>query len=181
MKTLIALLTICFGITATGISAEPAKSPLTLTVKKQLLGSDHDMHGRQGSSQSKTFTLRVTLSNTSTANVEPSELSGVALLKRAREMREKVVKETLTPVAVKALKPNESITVDLGKIELNEVEWGKRKFEESLEEWQITCKQAGAIVGSAASSEKFATLEKEVTPLKGKGRNVPVPPRLKNR
>lgn len=142
-------------------AAEPAKPLVRLEVKKQVLDSDHDMHGRQGSTARKVVTLRVEVANTSSAPLEATTLTGVAIVERAKGESETLVKESLGKVELPALKPNERKTVDLGKITLKEMEWRNRKFEESLEEWKVTCLEGQTIVGSAVSSDRFIELEQE--------------------
>lgn len=139
--------------------AEPAKPLVRLEVKKHVLASTHDLHGRQGSTARKTLTLRVEVTNTSSAPLAPATLTGLALVERAKGESENLVKESLGPVELPELKPNERKTVELGKITLNEVEWRNRKFEESLEEWKVTCLQGQTLVGSAVSSDRFIELE----------------------
>lgn len=142
-------------------SADPAKPLLRLEVKKQVLDSAHDLRGRQGSTARKVLTLRIEITNTSGAPLEATTLTGEAIVERAKGESETLVKESLGKVELPALKPNERTTVDLGKITLKEVEWRNRKFEESLEEWKVTCLQGQTIVGSAVSSDRFIELEQE--------------------
>lgn len=52
------------------------------------------------------------------------------------------------------------------------VEWAKKKFEESLEEWKVTCTRGQAVIGGTESSGKYADLEATAKPAGGKG----VPP-----
>ncbi len=81
------------------------------------------------------------------------------------EMSEKLLKEPLDKIMLATMKPNEKLTVDLGKITLREVEWRNRKFEEKLEEWKVNCVQKEAVIGSAVSSSHFESSEKKaVTP-----------------
>jgi hypothetical protein len=49
---------------------------------------------------------------------------------------------------------------DLGKIQLNEIEWAKQKFEENLEEWQVTCSHGAVEIGRAESSLKYTEVAK---------------------
>jgi hypothetical protein len=99
--------------------------------------------------------------NISQTAIEGGELSGVALVKRAGETREKTVSESLGKLKLPAMKPNEKITLDLGKLLLSEVEWRNRKFEETLEEWKVTCSQGQTEIGKAVSSDRFEELEKD--------------------
>lgn len=142
-------------------AADPVKPLVRLEVKKQVLDSDHDLRGRQGSTAHKVLTLRVEVTNTSGAPLEATTLTGDAIVERAKGESETLVKESLGKVELPALKPNERKTVDLGKITLSEVEWRNRKFEESLEEWKVSCLQGQTIVGSAVSSDRFIELEQE--------------------
>lgn len=158
--------------------ADPAKPLVRLEIKKQVLDSAHDLHGRQGSTARKIVTLRVEVTNTSSTPLESTTLTGEAVVERAKGESETLVKESLGKVELPALKPNERKTVDLGKITLKEVEWRNRKFEESLEEWKVTCLKGQTIVGSAVSSDRFIELEhdavsrsrKDVPKLHGKKR-----------
>ena len=159
-------------LTATGLAADAPKPLVSVTAKRHVLDSDHDLDGRRGSSGKKVITLRVDITNTTSSPVEASVLSGDALVLRAVGENEKLVKESLGKIEVPALKPNEKKTVELGKITLSEVEWKKRKFEESLEEWKVTCSQGQAVIGGTESSDKYADLEATAKPAGGKG----VPP-----
>lgn len=141
--------------------ADPAKPLVRLEVKKQVLDSAHDLHGRQGSSARKVFALRVEVTNTSSASLESTTLTGEAIVERAKGESKTLVKEPLGKIELPALKPNERTTADLGKITLNEVEWRNRKFEESLEEWKVTCLKGPNIIGTAVSSDRFIELEHE--------------------
>lgn len=161
MKTIALLAAATVGILATAHSAEAPKQLLQLSAKKQVLGADHDKFGRAGSSKEKTYTLRVVLYNATSATVAESVLSGTALVARAGESSERIVKESLGEVKVPAMKPNEKITLDLGKIELREVAWGKRKFEENLEEWQVKCSQGEVEIGKAQSSDNYVLLARD--------------------
>ena len=79
---------------------------------------------------------------------------------------------------VPAMKPNEKLTFDLGKIQLSEVEWAKQKFEENLEEWQVRCSHGAVEIGKAESSAKYSTFAKdaaEAGPQKP-GRRIPGDP-----
>jgi hypothetical protein len=103
----------------------------------------------------------VEITNTSPAPVTGSELSGDVLVRRARNEKQIVVREPLDKIKLPAMKPNEKLTLDLGKIELSEVEWLNRKFEETVEEWQVTCTQGTTEIGKAASSDHYQTLLKD--------------------
>jgi len=164
MKLLTSILSLGLLLMAGAVAAEPAKPALSLTVKRQLLDSEHDMRGRQGNTQHKTFTLRVEVVNTSSSPIGESTLSGDALVARAGLEKEKIVKESLGTLKIPAMKPNERLTLDLGRITLSEVEWRNRKFEESLEEWKVVCKQGDTEIGKSVSNDRYETLAKEVEP-----------------
>lgn len=168
MKLLLPLLALTSLLIATGLAADAPKPLVSVTAKRHVLDSDHDLDGRRGSSGKKVITLRVEITNTTSSPVAASELSGDALILRAAGEKEKLVKESLGKVEVPALKPNEKKTVELGKITLSEVEWAKKKFEESLEEWKVTCTQGQAVIGSTESSDKYADLEATAKPANGK-------------
>jgi len=161
MKTLTVLFSIGLGFLANAHAAEAAKPLLQHSAKKQVLDTDHDALGARGRSKEKAIALRVVLHNTSSKTVEESVLTGIALVSRAGESREEIVKESLGEIKVPAMKPNEKLTIDLGKIELKEVEWAKRKFEESLEEWQVTCSHGEVEIGKAMSSDNYILLVKD--------------------
>lgn len=163
MKIPLPILAAAFLLLPAG--ASQAEKPLvTLTVKRQVIDSDRDLHGRFGDSRQKTFTLRVEISNTSQSPISESSLAGEVIVNRMANERETLVRESLPPIQVPAMKPGERLTFDLGKIQVSEVEWRQRKFEETLEEWQVisTCKNTE--IGNAVSSERFRTLVKEVPP-----------------
>lgn len=151
-------------------AADPPKPLVTLEVKKQILDTDHDLRGKRGSSREKTLTLRVEIVNTGSTEVAASELAGDALVLRAGDIKEKIVRESLGVLKVPALKPNGKVTLDLGKIKLSEIEWRSRKFEETLEEWQVACTQGAVEIGKAVSSGRYATLAAEVAPPMKKNR-----------
>jgi hypothetical protein len=160
MKTMLTILVAGFACIVSAPAAEPAKPLVTLTVKKHVLDREHDQRGLRGSSTEKSLTLRVEIVNTSSAAIEGAELSGHALIMRAGDFREMLVKESLGTIKVPAMKPNEKLTLELGKIDLREMEWKARKFEESLEEWRVVCTRGGVEIGKAESSDKYASLDK---------------------
>ncbi len=153
-------------------AAEPQKPLVTLTVKRQTLDSDHDLRGRRGDTNRKTIALRVEVTNTSQAPVGESALSGDVLVKRITNEQEEIVKEPLDRIKVPAMKPGERLILHLGKIQLSEVEWRKHKFEETLEEWQVTSTLGSAEIGKAVSSDRFETLLEEVVPAPSKPERV---------
>jgi hypothetical protein len=161
MKTMLTLLAAGFACIVPAPAAEPSKPLVTMTVKKHVLDSDRDQRGLRGSSTQKSLTLRVEIVNTSPAAIEGAELSGQALIMRAGDFREMLVKEPLGTIKVPAMKPNDKLTLELGKIELREMEWRARKFEESLEEWRVVCTRGGVEIAKAESTDKFTALEKE--------------------
>lgn len=159
MKTIISLLAV--GMLPIAAHAEaPAKPAVTLTVKHHVLDSNYDIRGKQANTKEKTITLRVEIVNITSAEITDAELTGNALVTRSNDLGEKLIKEALGKMPVPAMKPNEKITIDLGKIQLRELEWRNRKFEEKLEEWQVECVQKQTTLGSAASGERYTTLEK---------------------
>ena len=163
MKNLIILFTL--ALSAVTHAAEVAKPLVTLSVKRQVLDSNHEMLGRHGDTKQKTYTLRVEIVNTSPSVITDAQLTGKILVTRSSEVAEKLVKEPLDKITLATMKPNEKLTVDLGKITLKEVEWQNRKFEEKLEEWKVDCIQKETTIGSAESSAQFASMEKKaVTP-----------------
>lgn len=162
MKTFSILIAAGFACLSPASAAEPQKPQLTLTAKRQLLDSEHDLRGRQGSSGQKTVTLRVEIVNVTSSTIEGGELSGDALITRAKNEKEQIVKESLGQLKLPAMKPNEKITLDLGKIQLSEVEWRNRKFEETLEEWRITCTSGKSEIGKTMSNG-YEKLEEKVT------------------
>ena len=172
------LLAATLAFLTTAGAVEPGKPLLGLTVKRQLLDSEHDLRGKQGSTREKTITLRVEITNATSSTVAESELSGDVLVTRAGDEKEKVIKESLGEIKVPAMKPNEKLTLDLGKIRLSEVEFRKRKFEETLEEWQVVCTQGKTEIAKSVSSERYDKLLKEVTPVKPK-KEVPAKPFLR--
>ena len=162
MKTLLTTLATAVLLFVPAGAAEPQKPSVSLTVKRQILDSDHDLRGRRGDTSRKTIALRVEISNTSQAPVGESELSGDVLVKRVTDEQEKIVREPLPPLKVPAMKPGESLIFDLGKIQLSEIDWRNRKFEETLEEWQVTSTSGDTEIGRAVSSDRYETLSKEV-------------------
>lgn len=161
MKKLLILLAVGLACISPATATEPPKPLVSLTAKRHLIDSDRDLRGKHGARRDKVVALRVEVVNISATAIEGGELSGVALVTRAGEAREKTVRESLGKLKLPAIKPNEKITLDLGKLQLTEVEWRNRKFEETLEEWKITCSQGETEIGKAVSSDRFAKLEKE--------------------
>lgn len=165
MKTISLLACSVLAWSPAAFAEAPAKPMVTLSVKTHVLESNSDLRGKGGSSKRKILTLRVEITNPAATAVEGATLSGTALVRRSGDLKERLVKELLGTVKIEPLKPNQRITVDLGKIELHELEWRARKFEETLEEWQVVCERAGTEIGKAESSEKYQNLEKDaVTP-----------------
>jgi hypothetical protein len=162
MKTFATFLAAAFAFLPMAGFAEPAKPLVALTVKKQVIDSDHDLRGKQGSSKERTLTLKVEIVNVSGEPIENAQLSGHALVSRAGDLQEKIIKESLAAVKVPAMKPNERLTFDLGKLRLTELELRGRKFKETLEEWKVVCTRSGTEIGQAVSSERYASLEQQV-------------------
>jgi hypothetical protein len=84
------------------------------------------------------------------------------LINRAGEDNERIVKELLKSLKLPPMKPNENLTVDLGKFTLTKVEWKRRTFEETLEEWKVVCKKGETNIGENVSDEKYNVLVKEM-------------------
>lgn len=145
---------------STVFAETPAKPLLKLDVKTKVLDSDSDLRGARGSSKQKTVTLRVEITNTSQAPVESGTVKARALVRRSGDFKDRLAKESLGAMKIEPLKPNQKTTIDIGKIHLHEVEWKARKFEESLEGWQVVCDQNGAEIGKA-ESEHYPELEKD--------------------
>ena len=164
MKALTPIFAAGLALFSQVIAAEPAKPSVTLTVKRQLIDMEHDLRGARGSSKEKTITLRIEISNPTSSTIGESELSGDVLVRRASGERDRIVKESLGSAKLPAMKPNEKLTLSLGKIKLSEFEWGKRKFEETLEEWKVTCKIGETVIGENLSTGRYTTLEKAVVP-----------------
>lgn len=164
MKLPLLLLIFAFVSGYSAIADDLAKPTLALEVKRHLLESDT---GRTfgGDSRTKTYTLRVQITNVSSQPVADFELSGEVLVKRAIDDQEKLVKETITAVKRPAMKPNERITLDFGKINVRNIEWKKGKdFEESLDEWNVVCTRAGKEFAGHQSSENYSALSKDAPP-----------------
>lgn len=162
MKTFATFLAATLAILPMAGLAGPAKPLVALTVKKQVIDSDHDLRGKQGSSKERTLTLKVEIVNVSSDPIEGAQLSGHALVSRAGDFQEKIAKEALTAVKIPAMKPNERLTLDLGKLRLTELELRGREFKETLEEWKVVCTRNGTEIGQAVSSDRYASLEQQV-------------------
>ncbi len=151
-----------FGLIS-GIFAEEAAKPLvSLTVKRHVLGTDKDDRGPHSESRDKDITLRVEIKNLSNAILEGAELTGDVLINRAGEDHERLVKEALKSIKLPPMKPNENLTVDLGKFTLTKVEWKRRTFEETLEEWKVVCKKGETNIGENVSDKKYDALVNEI-------------------
>jgi hypothetical protein len=137
-----------------------AEKPLvSVTTKRQLLDSDSNNVGVGGKSRSKVFTIRVEVQNTSDHLLENVTLAGQVFINKVVFDNERMVNEKLAKKEIPALKPGEKLTIDLGKITLNKMEFRNRAFEEKLEEWKVECLDGQKIIGSTLSSEKFTKLE----------------------
>lgn len=149
-----------FGLIA-GLSATETVKPLvSLTVKSQLLSSDKNDRGSRSESREKEMTLRVEIKNLSNTLLEDAELIGDVLINRSVNDEAKIVREVLTSLKLPPIKPNEKITVDLGKIVVNKVKWHCRTFDETLEEWKVVCKKGDADIGEKVSTDKYHYLVK---------------------
>lgn len=163
MKAIVPLFALVFALCSQGFAADAAKPLVSITAKRQLIGTERGQ-GFRTDAREKVVTLRVVIQNTSSSIIEGAELAGEVLVERARDQREKIVREKLKTVKLPAIKPNERLTIDLGEIVLMDVEWYGRKFEESLKEWKVVCKKGGTEIGQHLSSDKYTTLEKQVIP-----------------
>lgn len=162
MKTHILSFAVLFGLIS-GVFAEEAAKPLvSLTVKRQLLSADKDDLGPRSESRDKEMTLRVVIKNLSNTTLEGAELTGDVLINRAGEENERIVKELLKSLKLPPMKPNENLTVDLGKFTLTKVEWKRRTFEETLEAWKVVCKKGETNIGENVSDENYNVLVKEM-------------------
>jgi len=160
----IAALTMAFALTSQIFAEEVAKPLLSLSVKRHLTNTEQEKIGPRTEVKDKIVTLRVIISNVSSTVVDGAMLSGDVLLERTLGDHKKIVKESLAPIKIPEMKPNASVTLDLGKIKLSKVESKYREFEESLEEWKVVCKKGETVIGKNTSSDKFTTLEKEIKP-----------------
>lgn len=168
MKTLPLLVIPLLAWMQPAFAETPAKPVVSLSAKTKVLDSDSDLRGKRGSRKEKTITLRVEITNTSTSTVEGAQLDGKALVKRSGDLKDKLILESLGSAKLETLKPNQKITVDLGSITLHELEWRARKFEETLEAWQVVCTRGGIEIGKA-ESEHYQKLEMNaVAPPSGK-------------
>lgn len=163
MKTHILSSVVLFGLISGIFAEEAAAKPLvSLTVKRQLLSADKDDRGPRSESRDKEMTLRVVIKNLSDTTLEGAELTGDVLINRAGEDNERIVKEMLKSLKLPPMKPNENLTVDLGKFTLTKVEWKRRTFEETLEEWKVVCKKGEANIGENVSDKNYDVLIKEM-------------------
>ncbi len=142
-----------------GASAEEAAKPLvSLIVKSQLLSADRDIRGQRSAPKDKEMTLRVEIKNLSDTTLEDAELTGDVILSRSVNDDAKIVQEVLTSLKLPAIKPNEKITVDLGKFTISKVKWHCRSFDETLEEWKVVCNKGDANIGEKVSTDKYGYL-----------------------
>ena len=161
----------CFLILPTS-AVEPAPLTVKLEVRKHLIESDRDKGASFGGQVSKTYTLRVEVTNTGKETLTGANLSGTALVQRARAMNERLSSESLAAVAVPEIKPNSNVTLDLGRIDIHKLEMRQREMEETLEEWQVVCTRGETELAKVESSSNFETLNKglEGNDKKGKGK-----------
>jgi hypothetical protein len=150
------LLAIALAVTC--MAAEPAKPALALTAKKHLVDSDSGRQGRQASTREKSITLRVEITNQSSATIAGAELSGDALVKRDGSLKDGLFKESLGKIAIPELKPNARVTIDLGTISLHELDGRSRKVEDSLEGWKVVATKGGTEIGTATSGADYEAL-----------------------
>jgi hypothetical protein len=161
MKTQILSFAVLFGLISGVFAEEAAKPSVSLTVKRQALDASREK-GFNSESSEKEITLRVEIKNVTNEILEGAELTGEVIINRSRNEGERMVIEELKSHKLPAMKPNEKITVDLGKIILNKVRWGNRTFQESLEEWKVVCKKGDASIGENLSDSNYAGLAKEI-------------------
>lgn len=135
---------------------------VSLSVKSHIMGTDKDNMGPRSEARSKDITLKVTIKNTSSAVLEGAELTGDVLVERSADGKERMIREVLKSVKIPKMSPNENLTIDLGKITLNQVEWRNQKFEEKLKEWKVVCKKGDENIGEAVSDENYKILVKEM-------------------
>ena len=163
MKTHILSSVVLFSLISGVFAEEAATKPLvSLTVKRQLLSADKDDRGPRSESRDKEMTLRVEIKNLSNTTLEGAELTGDVLVNRASNDNEHIVKELLKSLKLPPMKPNENLTVDLGKFTLSEVKWHGRTFEETLEEWKVVCKKGEANIGESVSDKNYDVLIKQM-------------------
>lgn len=142
-----------------GVSAEDAAKPLvSLIVRSQVLSAEGDDRGARSKSKDKEMTLRVEIKNLSDTTLEDAELTGDVILNRSVHEEAKFVQELLTSLKLQPIKPNEKITVDLGKFTISKVKWHCRSFDETLEEWKVVCNKGDANIGEKVSTDKYGYL-----------------------
>ncbi|MCE2959702.1 MAG: hypothetical protein ACK46A_08190 [Akkermansiaceae bacterium] len=161
MKTHFLSFTVLFGLIA-GVFAEEATKPsVSITAKRQTLDASHD-RGVHSESSDKEVTLRVEIRNVTNETLEGAELTGEVIINRSKNEKERMVVEELKSIKLPAMKPNERLTVDLGKIILNKARWKNRTFEETLEQWKVVCKKGEANIGENLSDKNYDGLVKEM-------------------
>lgn len=176
MKTLVLSFAAGFILILPTLAVEPAPLVVKLEVKKHLMETDRDKGASFGGQVSKAYTLRVEVTNAGKETITGASISGTALVQRSRAMNERLSSEPLAAVAVPELKPNGSVTLDLGRIDIHKLEMRQREMEETLEEWQVVCTKGGTELAKVESSSNFETLNKDVDDSsrkgkKGKGKN----------
>ena len=161
MKTHILSFAAFFGLIA-GVFAEEAKKPsVSITAKSQTLDASYD-RGAHSASSDKEVTLRVEIRNVTNETLEGAELTGEVIINRSRNEAERMVIEELKSLKLPAMKPNERLTVDLGKVVLNKAKWKNRTFEETLEQWKVVCKKGDANIGENLSDKNYDGLVKQI-------------------
>ena len=161
MKTHFLSFAVLFALVSGIFAEEAAKPSVSLMVKRQILDANHDRRAHSESSD-KEVTLRVEIKNVTNEALEGAELTGEVILNRAKNERERMVIEELKSIKLPTMKPNEKITMDLGKVILNKVRWKNRTFEETLEEWKVVCKKGEANIGENLSDSNYARLAKGI-------------------
>ena len=137
-----------------------AEKPLvSVSAKRQLLDTDSEHIGARGKNKSKEYTIRVEVQNITNSNIEHATVAGEIFVSKVVRENERMVNEHLAKKEIPTLKPGEKVTIDLGKISLNTIEFRNKSFEEKLEEWKVECLDGQKIIGSTLSSEKFTKLQ----------------------
>lgn len=152
------------------LAVDPAPVVVKLEVKKHLMESDRDKGASFGGQVAKTYTLRVKVTNTGKETITGASISGTALVKRARAMNERLSSEPLAAVELPELKPNGSVTLDLGRIDIHKLVMRQREMEETIEEWQVICTKDNTELAKVESSSNFDSLSKDASAKRGKGK-----------
>jgi hypothetical protein len=169
MRPFILILVAASGFILPAIAADPVTPTVKLAVRKHLLDSDRDKGAKHGEQVMKAYTLRVEVTNTGKTTLAGASLSGTALVHRARAMNDRIVSEPLTSLEVPQLKPNGTVTLDLGRIDLHKLVLRQRQMEETLDEWQVVLTQGEVELAKEQSSSGYEALSKVAIGRPGKG------------